>query len=75
MVLSNVNRNANRVEISPSVDGSKYYMYDHLEEESNYLGNYTSKEKALKVLDAIQKEIEYPYNSVFQMPQDDEVEV
>lgn len=39
------------------------------------LGKYSTKEKALKVLDKIQNSLEYPYNSVFQMPQDDEVEV
>lgn len=39
------------------------------------LGRYSSKEKALRVLDEIQKQIEYPYNKVFQMPQDEDVEV
>lgn len=39
------------------------------------LGEYSSKEKALNVLDIIQDDIEYPHNIVFQMPQDDEVEV
>lgn len=37
------------------------------------LGSYSTLDKALKVLDEIQKQIEYPYNEVFQMPQDDEV--
>lgn len=39
------------------------------------LGVYSSCEKALKVLDEIQKQIEYPYNEVFQMPADEDVEV
>lgn len=39
------------------------------------LGSYSILDKALKVLDEIQKQIEYPYNSVFQMPQDEDVEV
>lgn len=39
------------------------------------LGMYSTKEKALKVLDDIEHSLEYPYNTVFQMPQDDEVEV
>lgn len=39
------------------------------------LGKYSSEEKALKVLDEIQKRTEYLYLKVFQMPQDDEVEV
>lgn len=42
------------------------------------LGNYKTKEKALKVLDMIQKKLEsegiYKGTEVFQMPQDDEVE-
>lgn len=39
------------------------------------LGKYSTKEKALKVLDEIVRSLEYPYNSVFQMPQDEDVEV
>lgn len=56
---------------------------------SNILGTYSSKEKALKVLDMIQNYINEPtylyhldgeedasyMKAVFQMPQDDEVEV
>lgn len=42
---------------------------------SSLLGKYSSEEKALKLLDEIQKQIEYPYNKVFQMPQDEDVEV
>lgn len=40
------------------------------------LGSYSSEEKALKVLDEIQKRTEYLYQypKAFQMPQDDEVE-
>ena len=43
------------------------------DKESYDLGRYSSKEKALKVLDAIEESLEYPYNEVFEMPQDDEV--
>jgi hypothetical protein len=45
-----------------------------------YIGKYSTKEKALKVLDMIQKRInrafmyDYQPGLVFQMPQDDEVE-
>lgn len=40
-----------------------------------YIGEYSTKEKALKVLDEIQKLIyDYQLGVVFQMPQDDEVE-
>lgn len=39
------------------------------------LGTYSTKEKALKVLDGIQNQIEYKNIEVHQMPQDWEVEV
>ena len=39
------------------------------------LGTYSTKEKALKVLDEIQKRAEYLYPKVFRMSQDWEVEV
>lgn len=39
------------------------------------LGIYYTEEKALKVLDEIQKRTEYLYNEVFQMPQDEKVEI
>lgn len=70
--------NVNQVLISPSVDGSIYYINDSLGEESNVLGIYTGEEKALKVLDQIQYNIElfeHEQTMVFQMPADDEVEV
>ena len=37
------------------------------------LGSYSSEEKALNVLDEIQKRTEYIYPKAYQMPQDDEV--
>lgn len=40
------------------------------------IDEYSTEEKALRVLDEIQnREINYPPNEVFEMPQDDEVEV
>lgn len=39
------------------------------------LGEYSSKEKALNVLDYIEGSLEYPHNTVFQMPQDEDSEV
>lgn len=39
------------------------------------LGRYSSKEKALRVLDGIQNQIEYKNVEVHQMPQDEDVEV
>lgn len=35
---------------------------------------YSTKEKALLVLDMIQENLEYPYYNVFQMPADTEVD-
>lgn len=66
--------NVNQVLISSSADGSIYYINDSLGEESNVLGIYTSEEKAFKVLDMIQENLEYPYYNVFQMPTDNEVD-
>lgn len=37
------------------------------------LGRYSSKEKALRVLDGIQNQIEYKNIEVHQMPQDEDV--
>mgnify|MGYP000189614706 CR=1 FL=1 len=39
------------------------------------LGKYSSEEKALLVLDMIEKVAMYSGNTLFQMPADDEVEV
>lgn len=39
------------------------------------LGMYSTKEKALKVLNDIQDFYEYKYCETFQMPQDEDVEV
>lgn len=53
------------------VQGSWQYFYNRT------LGKYSTEEKALKVLDMIQEEIPknsfYGINTVFQMPQDNEV--
>lgn len=39
------------------------------------LGTYTTKYKALRVLDGIQNQIEYKNIEVHQMPQDEDLEV
>ena len=39
------------------------------------VGEYSNEEKALLVLDMIEKVAMYPGNTLFQMPADDEVEV
>lgn len=41
----------------------------------SFLGKYESEEKALLVLDMIEKVSMYSGNTLFQMPQNDEVEV
>lgn len=57
------------------IDGCTYYSihgnYDRYEQE---LGVYSSKSKALKVLDDIQEFNECTYSEMFQMPADDEVD-
>ncbi len=40
-----------------------------------FLGEYSTEDKALLVLDMIEKIAMYPGNTLFQMPADDEVEV
>lgn len=40
----------------------------------SFIGEYSTKEKALLVLDIIQENLEYPYYEVFQMPTDTEVD-
>lgn len=40
----------------------------------SFIGEYSIEEKALKVLDMIQENLEYPYYEVFQMPTDTEVD-
>ncbi len=43
--------------------------------EGYLIGKYSTEEKALKVLDQFGEHLENPFRLVFQMPQDDEVEV
>lgn len=72
--------NANSFRIcKDSIDDWVYYAinghYDRYEQE---LGIYSTKEKALKVLDQIQdnmESFEHEPTMVFQMPQDKEVEI
>ena len=44
-------------------------------DESVVLGEYSTKDKAFKVLDEIQKLTEYLCHKAFQMPQDEDVDV
>lgn len=43
--------------------------------EGYLIGKYSTEEKALKVLDDIESHLKGPYGIVFQMPQDEEVEL
>ena len=67
--------NVNQLIINNTKDESKYYIFGYSERGSDTLGVYSTQEKALNVLDYIEDSLEYPHNTVFQMPQDDEVEV
>jgi hypothetical protein len=40
----------------------------------SFIGEYSTEEKALLVLDMIQENLEYPHYEVFQMPTDTEVD-
>lgn len=65
--------NVSNVYVGGMEDNVEIYQ---IGEQFNYqLGRYSSLEKALKVLDEIQKRTEYLYPKVFQMPQDEDVEV
>lgn len=43
--------------------------------EGYLIGKYSTEEKALLVLDMLEKVAMYPGNALFQMPQDEEVEI
>lgn len=56
----------------------KYQIYNIGESRNYFLGNYSSKEKAIRVLDKIESqlnEFDLEGTVVFQMPQDWEVEI
>lgn len=61
-----------------TMDDNKYFIEGFWDRGSDTLGIYSSEEKALKVLDQIQynmEPFEHEPTMVFQMPQDDDVEV
>lgn len=64
-------RNVNDIEII-KFDGEKYTT---ILGDGRHLGVYSSREKALMVLDWIQNQIEYKNVEVHQMPKDEDVEV
>lgn len=56
----------------------KYRIYNIGESCNYFLGNYSSKEKAMRVLDEIENqlnEFDFEGTVVYQMPQDEEVEL
>ena len=63
-------RNVNDIEII-KFEGEKYTT---ILGDGCHLGVYSSREKALMVLDWIQNQIEYKNVEVHQMPQDEDVE-
>lgn len=60
----------NAVVVNPS-DSSDYYIYAYSKSDRVYLGAYSSKEKALKVLNMIERSVEDL--CIFQMPLNSEV--
>lgn len=67
--------NVNQVVINNTKDESEYYIHGYSERGIDILGVYSTEEKALLVLDMIEKVSMYPGNTLFQMPTDDEVEL
>ena len=67
--------NVNQVVIKNTKDESEYYIHGYSERGIDILGVYSIQEKALNVLDYIEDSLEYPHNTVFQMPQDEDVRV
>ena len=61
----------NAVVVNPS-DNSDYYIYAYCKNDRVYLGHYSTREKALKVLDDIEDYAGRGYD-FYRMPQDDEV--
>lgn len=54
------------------VDENKCYISGFWGTGSDTLGVYSTREKAFKVLDEIQKRTEYLCHKAFQMPQDED---
>lgn len=67
--------NVNQVVINNTKDESEYYIHGYSERGIDILGVYSTEEKALLVLDMIEKVAMYPGNTLFQMPEDEDVEV
>lgn len=67
------------IDMIKQVNGEYYAHANYIDfgEAKNYdfLGKYSTKQKAIKALDMIQEHIAKYSNNVFQMPQDAEVEI
>lgn len=61
------------IHLSVRQRGQKSYCV--IGDEHIILGEYSKNDKALNILNEIVHHLEYPYVEVFQMPQDDEVEI
>lgn len=57
--------NVNQVVINNNKDKSEYYIYGYSERGIDILGVYSTQDKALKVLDEIQRKVEYPGSTLF----------
>lgn len=57
--------NISELIISNTKDNSKYYIYGYSERQLDILGVYSTQDKALKVLDEIQRKVEYPGSTLF----------
>lgn len=67
--------NVSEFEVLPNIGEDTYTVYGYVDRRSTELGVYSSNKKALNALDKIENSLDYPYNSVFQMPQDKDVEL
>ena len=65
-----------RTYVNPTSREKRYWIYGCKGKSEEYnLGNYSSEEKAMKVLDTIQRYIHKYDDLAYQMPKDEEVEV
>ena len=65
--------NVNGVLMDTTLDESRCYIYGFVDRGRDILGEYSTQEKALSILDTLEKLALYPVNALYQMPQDDEV--
>lgn len=66
--------NVNGVLIDTTLDKNRCYIYGFVDRGRDILGEYSTQEKALSILDTLEKLALYPVNASYQMPQDEDVE-